>query len=138
MCVCCPEQSPAVGTAEHSEMQSKRAEYMTFTLVGAFLWLANVSRPELAYPAGQLARYVANPGVAHYRAVLRVLVYLRGTVDQKFDVSPVQDTPLRAYVTGELSFLCPGVSFHTLVVQSIGCPACRKDAAVSFHVFHRS
>ena len=31
----------------------------------------------ILYPAGQLARFLTNPGPSHYKAALRVLVYLR-------------------------------------------------------------
>lgn len=112
-----PEQSPNPGSPEHVEMQSKRAEYMA--LVGAFLWLANVSRPELAYPAGQLARYVANPGVAHYRAALRVLVYLKGTVDQKFEIVPAPNSPLLAYVDSDWA---AKFSVSGGIISYLGCP----------------
>lgn len=61
-------------------MDKHRVDYMS--LVGAFLWLANVTRPELSYVAGQLTPFpfVSNPGMTHYRAALRaVLLYLRGS-----------------------------------------------------------
>lgn len=112
-----PERSPALGSVEHAEMDSKRAEYMA--LVGAFLWLANVSRPELAYIAGQLARFVANPGMTHYRAALRVLIYLRGSVDQKFTICPTKGVPLRAYVD---SSWATQFSVSGGVITYLGCP----------------
>lgn len=74
------EQCPSPESPEQMNMQRHQNDYMS--LVGAFLWLSNVSRPELAYISGQLARFVSNPGMAHYRAALRVLVYLRGTLAQ--------------------------------------------------------
>ena len=49
------------------------------SICGAVLWLANVTRPELAYAASQLARFVSNPGEAHYAAAKRVLHYLDTT-----------------------------------------------------------
>ena len=52
------------------------------TMVGAILWLANVTRPELSYAASQLARFVSNPGEVHYRAAMRVMVYLAGTSER--------------------------------------------------------
>ena len=42
-----PEQSPETGSSEWERMQRHCADYMA--LVGAYLWLANVSRPELSY-----------------------------------------------------------------------------------------
>lgn len=55
------DQCPTTGTAEYTEMENYREVYMS--LVGAYLWLSNVSRPELCYISAQLARFVSNPGV---------------------------------------------------------------------------
>lgn len=63
------DQCPTPGSVEATEMEGYREVYMS--LVGAYLWLANVTRPELCYVAAQLARFVSNPGVVHYRAVPR-------------------------------------------------------------------
>ena len=42
------------GSTEHDKMASHHDNYMS--LVGALLWLSNVSRPELSYASSQLAR----------------------------------------------------------------------------------
>lgn len=80
-------------------MLKHRQDYMS--LVGAFLWLANVSKPELAYVAGQLARFGSNPGMIHYRACLRVLIYLRGLSDHALTYRPHQHRALRAFVDSD-------------------------------------
>ena len=71
------EQCPTEGSVEAERMARKHDEYMS--ICGAVLWLANVTRPELAYAASQLARFVSNPGEAHYAAAKRVLHYLDTT-----------------------------------------------------------
>ena len=43
--------------------------------VGALLWLAAGTRPDLTYSVSLLARYCSNPGEKHYEALLRVLAY---------------------------------------------------------------
>ena len=68
-----PEQSPEVGSPEWERMQRYRADYMA--LIGAYLWLANVTRPELSFIASRLARFVSNPGAVHYSAAIRVLIF---------------------------------------------------------------
>jgi transposase InsO family protein len=49
-------------------------------LVGALLYLANCTRPDLAYAVNQLARFMSNPRRVHWLAALRVLRYVRATV----------------------------------------------------------
>ena len=94
-----PEQCPASGSAEWARMQKHGADYMA--LVGAFLWLANVSRPELSYISSQLARFVSNPGEVHYSAALRVLLYLKGSADRQLHYQPVASRPLRIFVDSD-------------------------------------
>ena len=47
--------------------------------VGSLLWLANGTRPDIAFAVNQVARYMEDPGVKHWDAVLRIMQYLRGT-----------------------------------------------------------
>lgn len=72
-------------------------------LVGAYLWLANVTRPELSYIAGQLARFVSNPSMLHYRAALRVLLYLKSTQDQALSFQPRGPEVIRCHVDANWS-----------------------------------
>lgn len=111
-----PEQCPAADSPESQHMERHRDDYMS--LVGAFLWLSNVSRPELAYISGQLARFVSNPGMPHYKAALRVLVYLRGTVDQTLTFRAEASLPLRAFVDSDWA---TKFSVSGGVVEFMGC-----------------
>lgn len=95
------DQCPTLDTVEHAQMDKHRSDYMS--LVGAFLWLANVSRPELSYIAGQLARFVSNPGLIHYRAALRVLLYLKGSESNSLSFTPSQASGLLCYVDADWS-----------------------------------
>lgn len=111
-----PEQCPAPDSREQSDMAKHHQDYMS--LVGAFLWLSNVSRPELAYIAGQLARFVSNPGMVHYRAALRVLIYLRGSATATLTYKPVADAGLRAFVDADWS---TRFSVSGGMVEFMGC-----------------
>ena len=47
--------------------------------VGALMWVANMTRPDLAYTAHTLAKFGDNPGSEHWKAVMKALQYLKRT-----------------------------------------------------------
>ena len=49
--------------------------------VGALIWVATVTRPDLAYAVHTLAKFGDNLGPTHWKAVLKALQYLRRTGD---------------------------------------------------------
>ena len=48
-------------------------------LIGALLYIARCTRPDIAYAVNVLPRFNTNPGKAHWTAAKRVLRYLKGT-----------------------------------------------------------
>ena len=109
-----PEQSPEVNSDEWVRMQRHRADYMA--LVGAFLWLANVSFPEISFISSQLARYVNNPGAPHYNAAIRVLLYLKNNSTRKLQFQPISTRPLRVFVDSDwaVKFSVSGAVFEVM------------------------
>ena len=57
-------------------------------LVGALMYLAVATRPDIAYAVGVLARFGANPGPAHWKAAKHLCRYLQGTKDMKLTYAP--------------------------------------------------
>ena len=51
------------------------------SLIGALLWVANISRPDVSFAVSTLSKFTACPEKAHMRAALRVLGYLEKTKD---------------------------------------------------------
>ena len=49
--------------------------------VGALNWVTLATRPDIAFAVSTVARFSANPGMAHWNAVKRVFRYLAGTRD---------------------------------------------------------
>jgi hypothetical protein len=85
-----PHDCPDVGSPAHADMASQRDMYMS--LVGGYLWLANMTFYQLAYPSSQLARVLSNPGPTHVSLAMRVLTYLHGHIDHVLHFAPNQST----------------------------------------------
>jgi len=51
--------------------------------VGALLYLATSTRPDISFTVATLCRFIANPGVKHWNAVKHLLRYLQGTKDAR-------------------------------------------------------
>ena len=50
-------------------------------VIGSLMYLTNCTRPDLAHAVNVLSRYTSNPGHTHWKAITRVLNYLRYTED---------------------------------------------------------
>ena len=61
--------------------------------VGSLMYLAIATRPDIAYTVGVLARFSANPGIQHWKAVKHVLRYLKGTANYGITYSPTSGNP---------------------------------------------
>ena len=48
-------------------------------IIGSLMYVMNCTRPDIAYSVSKLSRYTSNPGVDHWKAIIRVLRYLRYT-----------------------------------------------------------
>uniref|UniRef100_A0A2N9G9W6 Reverse transcriptase Ty1/copia-type domain-containing protein n=2 Tax=Fagus sylvatica TaxID=28930 RepID=A0A2N9G9W6_FAGSY len=51
--------------------------------IGALMYLANCTRPDIAFSVNLLARYSSAPTLRHWNGVKHVLRYLRGTTDMR-------------------------------------------------------
>jgi hypothetical protein len=70
-------KSPAtskLGTAINFDLPIKFAE-----IVGGLLYLSNGTRPDLSFAVHHLCRFMHKPETSHYQALLRLLLYLKGT-----------------------------------------------------------
>jgi hypothetical protein len=71
--------------ASISPSTPEQVEYMKtvpyINAVGALMYLAIVTRGDIAYTMGVLCRFMANPGVNHWKAVKHLFCYLAGTTD---------------------------------------------------------
>ena len=111
------DDSPAAGSEAAEHMAPKKVVYMA--LVGAFLWLANMTRSEISHVTSQLARFISNPGIIHFNAAMRVLIYLDNTRSRPLRYAPNASLPLHVLVDSswETKFSCSGAYFFFM-----GCP----------------
>lgn len=69
-------------------------------LIGSLNYLANTTRPDLAFVTNVLSRFCANLGSIHWRAAKHVLRYLIGT--STFGITYIKsEKPLQAYVDSD-------------------------------------
>jgi hypothetical protein len=85
---------PLPGSPEEIGMRNKPFRQ----LVGSLLYLAIVTRADIAVAVGKLCRLVSNPGEQHWVQAKRVLRYLRGTSGMKLTYVRGEKTDLQAYV----------------------------------------
>ena len=112
----------------HDEMSEFRTAYMA--IVGGLLspvWLANMTRVDIAYSASQLARFMTNPGPSHFKAAIRVLIYVRDTADRALVMQPNPHHNLESYVDSNWATKssCSGGMFFVYgCLFSTGSPRC--------------
>jgi len=78
------------------EMESKPYR----ELVGSLIYLANATRPNLAFTASVLNRFCSRLGIAHWKLAKRVLRYIKGSMD--YGLNYVKDSDkMHAYVDAD-------------------------------------
>ena len=63
------------------EQTSYATKFLYQNIIGALLYLSTHTRPDIAYAVGVLSRFSKTPNYRACKAVIRVLIYLRGTLD---------------------------------------------------------
>ncbi|EIN13264.1 hypothetical protein PUNSTDRAFT_59270 [Punctularia strigosozonata HHB-11173 SS5] len=70
--------------------------------VGALLYLAIATRPDIAHAVGVLSRFSKNPGPRHWTAVKHLFRYLKGTLDYKLTFWPDESgEPFTSFVDAD-------------------------------------
>jgi len=64
-------------------------------------WVANWTRPELAFAVHKLQRFQSNPEPKHFEAAQRVFRYLKGTQSEQLRLGG--DLILRAYTDADFA-----------------------------------
>ena len=64
---------------ENEELLGPEVPYLS--AIGALMYLANATRPDIAFSVNFLARYSSSPTRRHWNGVKHILRYLKGTID---------------------------------------------------------
>lgn len=76
---------------------TKEHEEQTEETVGSLQYLAQLTRPDIAFATNLMSRFSQNPGTKHWGAIKRILRYLRGTIDLEIQYDKEADNSLTAY-----------------------------------------
>lgn len=68
-------------------------------LVGSLIYLANATRPDIAFAANLLSRFCTSPKLLHWKIAKRVLRYLNGTME--YHISYTKENKLKIYVDSD-------------------------------------
>jgi hypothetical protein len=58
-----------------------RQEYPYLSVIGALMYLANNTRPDIAFAVNYLVRHSAPPTMRHWNSIKNILRYLVDTID---------------------------------------------------------
>jgi len=150
MADCAPVSTPMDGRlpVDNAPMDQEERNFMAGkpyrALVGSLLYLL-FTRPDVAYAVNQLTRHLQDPRQCHWTAAMRVLKYLRGTVDlclcfrREDEGNPVTlvgyadadwagDIASRRSTTGYVFLLCgAAVSWKTKLQTSVALSTCEAE-----------
>jgi len=70
---------PSIYLRENKGTSVSQTEYAK--IIGSVMFLMNFTHSDIAYAVSRLSRYTHNPSQEHWNALLRLLKYLRDTID---------------------------------------------------------
>jgi hypothetical protein len=87
------EQGPSTPTQERRMRGVPYSE-----AIGCVLWPVIISRPDAAFAVSILSQFIQDPGVVHWTALKRVIIYLGSTKDLWLPLVEEAKTLLKAFV----------------------------------------
>jgi hypothetical protein len=123
MTSCFPKSVPAdPGThlIKPAEGSPTDAAFPYREAVGCLLYLALVSRPDISFSVGQVARFIENHNSSHIKAVRHIISYLRGTPNHGIFYTGTSETSPVGYSDADYA----------------GCNDTRKSTTGSVFLFH--
>ena len=72
-----PLSDPSLILRKNRRMMRDQLRYSQ--IIGSLMYLASATRPDISFAVSKLSRLVSNPGDDHWRALERVMCYLKAT-----------------------------------------------------------
>ncbi|CAN0443688.1 unnamed protein product [Ascophyllum nodosum] len=94
--------------------------------VGALMWAATMTPPDVAYAAHQLGKFNDNQRPVYWRAVSRAVQYLWRTKDVDANFAPCLDTP-RSVSGGAVMLGWGTISWFLRVYKVTGAASCESE-----------
>lgn len=66
---------------QNSDDNEETAKAPYKEVVGSLLYLATVTRPDIAFAVNAVSQYAESPKKIHWNAIKRILKYVKGTID---------------------------------------------------------
>jgi len=61
-----------------NDLEQKQMENIPYaSVVGSLMYAQTCTRPDISFAVGMLGRYQSNPGLDHWKAAKKVLIYLQ-------------------------------------------------------------
>jgi hypothetical protein len=98
-----PAATTPLGADPNGERHNEKWEYNS--VVGMLMFLANNTRPDIAYAVHQCARFSHSPKAIHSLAVKRIVRYLKGTPTDGMIMHPKGELVVDCYVDADFAGL---------------------------------
>jgi hypothetical protein len=99
-------------TTEHSPKNDKEREEMKsvpyMNAVGAILYAAITTRPDISHAVSEVSKYMQNPGMKHWEAVRRIINYLKRTKEKSLIIKAINN--INEIKKGNINFYLHGYS----------------------------
>ena len=104
---CKPVSTPAVTTPLGQDKDGKpfSEDWEYASIVGMLMYLAQNTRPDIAFAVHQCARFTHNPKHSHSVGVKRIIRYLQGTKDKGMILQPNSSLQADCYVDADFAGL---------------------------------
>ena len=86
------KKDPFRSREDNEEILSSKVPYLS--AIGALMYLANCTHPDIAFAVNLLERYSSEPTKRHWKEIKHIFRYLRGTTDLGLFYSKSSKSPL--------------------------------------------
>ncbi len=98
-----PAATSPVAADIHGDPFSETWEYAS--IIGMLMFIANNTRPDIAYATHQCARFTHAPKHSHALAIKKIIRYLAGTLDKGLIIKPSKEFSIDCYADADFAGL---------------------------------